>query len=90
LAGLAVDPRVVDLLDPPGEQVVHPGQVLDRVQGPGNGELDEELLTDRPEEPFNLSAPRGLAWFRVSKANSEASQCPQQWRGNKGRAVIHV
>jgi hypothetical protein len=52
-------PGVVDRLCPGGEQAVQLLQPSDRRRGLG-GDLDEELVTDGAEEPFDLPASLGL------------------------------
>jgi hypothetical protein len=48
---------VVDLLDPGGEQLVELGQCCGLLAG---GQLDQELVTDSPEETLDFSPARGL------------------------------
>jgi hypothetical protein len=67
-AGLGVDAVVIDGLDPGGEEVVESGQVAhrDRV------DLDEELVSHGPEDPFDFPAAFWFAGATVDEADSES------------------
>jgi len=90
VSGLGVFPLVVDGLDPRGEQLVQPGQAGYGRQRAGRVELDEELLTDRPEQPLDLAPPGGLAGLAVGELDPQHRQGPQQLGGDHGRAVVEV
>ena len=78
LPGLGVHPAVVDGLDPGGEQRVQLGQVGDRAAGAvaGVGDLDQELLADGAEEPFDLPAALragpGVEWMSLIPSMAQA------------------
>jgi hypothetical protein len=61
---------VVDGLDPAGEQLVEPNQVLDRGEGPRGG-ADEEPFPDGPEELLDLAPAGGLAGFAVGEGDPQ-------------------
>ena len=90
VAGLAVDPLVVDGLDPGGEQLVQPGQVAHGCRRAGRGELDEELLAHGPEQTLDLAPAGRLAGLGMGQLDTEHGQCPQQLGGHHRRAVVEV
>jgi hypothetical protein len=87
LAGLAVGAVVVVALDPGGEQPVALGEVGGAAAGV---QLDQELLTDGAEEPFDLAAPLRLTRPGVDQADAQDRAGPQQLAGTERRAVVHV
>ncbi len=72
-----MNPVVVDGFDPGGEQFVELGQIRDRAGHPLSAQLDEELLPDGSEEPFDLAASGGLAGLGVRERDAQAGQCAQ-------------
>ena len=84
-----MDARVVDGLDPGGEQPVEPGQVGDLGQ-PVGGELDEELIAHGPEEPFDLPTALRAARGGVHQLDPQARAAAQQPGIDEGRPVIDV
>jgi len=75
---------VVDGFDPGGEQLVELRQVADRAADAVEAELDQELLPDGAEEPFDLAPSGGLAGLGVRQRDAQAGQCPQQLRADEG------
>ena len=90
--GLGVDPVVVDLLDPGGEQPVQLAQVGDGPPRPavGGGELDCEPVVHGPEEPLDLAPALRPARRRVRQADAEFRARPQQPRVCERRPVVHI
>jgi hypothetical protein len=86
LAGLGVDPAVIDALDPGGEQPVQ----LAQVDRGGHGDLDEELVADGPEEPFDLASPLGPPRRRVGEADPQRRARPQQRLRRERRPVVDI
>jgi hypothetical protein len=84
VSGLAVLAPVVDGLDPCGEQLVELRQI--RGDTPV-AELDEELLAEGAEEPFDLDAAGGLPGLGVRQRDAQAGQRPQQLGADEGAAV---
>jgi hypothetical protein len=76
LAGLAVDAVVVVALDPGGEQPVALGEVACAAAGV---QLDQELLTDGAEEPFDLAAPLRLTRPGVDRRTPRTAQARSSW-----------
>ena len=85
---------MVDGLDPGGEQPVELAQVGDRVPARVAlgvpGDLDEELLADGPEEPFDLPAALRAARGGVDQPDAELRAGPQQPGVDERRAVVDV
>ena len=87
LAGLGVDPVVVDLFDPGAEQTV---QLL-QIPGPAAGlQLDQELLAHGAEHPLDLAAALWLAGLGVGQADAEHRQAALELAGDERRAVVDV
>lgn len=59
---------VVDGLDPGGEQGVQLGHVVELAAG---ADLDEELIADGAEEPFDLPAALRLPGTRVDQPDPQ-------------------
>lgn len=97
LAGLGVGPPVVLGLDPRGEQPVQFQQgaaVIDpgsrELLGGGVEEFDEELLTHRAEEPFDLAPALRAVRSGMDKTDPEFRARPQQPGINEGRSVVDI
>ena len=71
LSGFGVDLPVVVLFDPSGEEPFEFGHRLNTI----GEELDLELVTDRPEEPFDLPPSGWFAWFGVPQADPHFGEC---------------
>ena len=68
------------VVDPGGREVL----------GGGVGDLDEELLTHRPEEPFDLAPSLRPAGRGMHQSNTEFRARPQQPRVDERRAVVDI
>jgi hypothetical protein len=90
LAGLGMDALVVQGFDPGGEQLVHLRQGRDLGQCARDGELDQELLTDRAEDPFDLSPAGGFPRFGMGQLDTQDRQRPHELFGDHRRPVVEV
>ncbi len=77
---------MIDGLDPGGENLVQPGDVVDR----GVGDLDEELIAHGAEESFDLAAAFRTPRPGVDQADPQAGHRPPQLGGHERAAVIQV
>jgi len=79
-----MDARVVDRLDPGGEQAVELGEVRDLALC----ELDQELAADRPEKPFDLALRGRRARRGVNQLHAQNGARAQQLvRHERGAAI---
>ena len=65
---------VVDGLGPGGEQAVQLGHVVEFAAG---ADLDQELVADGAEEPFDLAPPGRLSRLGVGQPDTERRAGPQ-------------
>jgi hypothetical protein len=78
---------VVDAFDPAAEQ---PVQLLQVGCAAAGLQLDQELLADGAEDPFDLAAALRLARLGVGQADAEHRAGPLQLAGDERGAVVHV
>ena len=92
-----MDPVVIDRLGPGGEQRVQlqqrpglrqssPGEVL----GGAVADLDEELIADGAEEPFDLPPALRAVRGGVDQPDAELAAGPQQPRIDERAAVVDI
>src|SRR5215470_8868991 len=84
---------VVDRFHPGGEQPVQLGEVGHLVTADHagvTGDLDQELLPDRAEEPLDLSSALGSSGCGVGEFDAEFRAGAQQPGIHKSAAVIDV
>jgi hypothetical protein len=79
-----VDPGVIDLGNPGGEQRVQLGQAAHRGAGApaaavgAVGDLDQELVTDRAKKPLDFPSTSGFAGLRVGELDPEYRARPAE------------
>lgn len=90
--GFRVHPGVVDLLDPGREQGVELGEAAHRGAGRlgAVGDLDQELVAHRFEEPLNFSSAGGPAGLGVGELDPQHRARPAQSGVDEHRPVIHI
>jgi hypothetical protein len=90
--GLGVDPLVVDVFDPGGEQVVELSQAGHA--GPGAegaaADLDQELVPDGAEEPFDFASASWLSGSGVGELDPEDRAGPAQPGVDEAGPVVDV
>jgi len=87
-----VDPLVVDLLDPGGEQVVEFAQGPNRGAGAVGvrGDLDQELVPHGAVEPLDLAPPGGPPGLGVGQLDAQHGAGPAQPGVDEHGSVIDI